>query len=81
MKDLIIPSKRIKIELYKIIIFFVIANIMNLFSIIKFDTKWSELITQLHIVVLLTLFFYLVSVIVLGVKTLILYFRTGKLVL
>lgn len=81
MKNLIIPSKRIKIELYKLLAFFIISNVMNIYSIIKFDTKWIELFSQFHIILLMTLFFYLLSFFGLSIKVLVLYFRKGKIIL
>ncbi|MFP4548877.1 MAG: hypothetical protein ACLFQM_12160 [Fidelibacterota bacterium] len=81
MKDFIIPARRIKTELYKLLIFFIVANILNIFSIIKYHTKWVELFTQFHWVLILTVFMYLISLLILGIKLLILYVKTGKLML
>ena len=81
MKDFIIPAKRIRTELNKLLIFFIVANVLNIYSIIKYDTKWMELFTQFHWVLILTAFMYFVSLLILGVKLLALYFKTGKLML
>jgi len=81
MKDLIIPATRIKTEIYKLLIFFVIANILNIYAIIRFETQWREIFTQFHWVLILTGVLYLVSLFILGIKLLILYFRYGKLIL
>ncbi len=79
MKDFIIPARRIRTELNKLLIFFIVANVLNIYSIIKYDTKWMELFTQFHWVLILTAFMYFVSLLILGVKVLVLYFKTGKL--
>lgn len=81
MKDFIIPARRIRTELNKLLIFFIVANVLNIYSIIKYDTKWMELFTQFHWVLILTAFMYFVSLLILGVKVLVLYFKTGKLML
>ena len=81
MKDFIIPARRIRTELNKLLIFFIVANILNVYSIIKYDTKWVELFTQFHWVLILTAFMYLISLLILGIKVMVLYFKTGKLML
>ena len=78
MNDIMIKGRRIKIELYKLLICFVIANIMNIFSIIKYNTKWTELFSQLHWVVILTALLYFLSLLGLTVKTLIFYVKPEK---
>ncbi len=78
MNDIIIKGKRIKIEIYKLLICFVIANILNLFSIIKFNTKWIEIFTQLHWVLILTGVLYFVSLVGLALKTFIFYVKPEK---
>jgi hypothetical protein len=64
MKDIIITAKRIKIELYTLLIVFVIANGFNLYAIIKFQTKFVEIITQIGYVLLFTLGIYVLWTIV-----------------
>ncbi|OJV36256.1 MAG: hypothetical protein BGO29_03620 [Bacteroidales bacterium 36-12] len=64
MKDIIITAKRIKIELYTLLIAFVIANGVNLYAIIKFQTKFVEIITQIGYVLLFTLGIYVLWTIV-----------------
>jgi len=61
MKDIVIKEKRIKTELLILLICFVTACIVNVFSIISYGTAWKELFTQLPVVVLLALVFYCLS--------------------
>ncbi|AQQ08919.1 hypothetical protein L21SP3_00712 [Sedimentisphaera cyanobacteriorum] len=59
MKDLVISAKTIKKELLIWLLCFLAAFGMNVYSIIKFDnTSFIELITQLHIVVILSFVFF-----------------------
>lgn len=60
MKDLVIKGKWIKRELLVLIIMFLIALIMNVVGIIKHEGRWMEMLSQLHVVLLLTLVLYLV---------------------
>ena len=55
MKDIHISGSRIKSELIVLAISFLTANVLNIYSIAKFKTRWSELIGQLHVVVIVTL--------------------------
>ena len=58
MKDTVITPKQKKRELYILLVAFIIANILNLISIVKYSTPTKELITQLPVVVAVTLFLY-----------------------
>ncbi len=62
MKDIIIKGKRLKKEIIIWLICLVIAEGVNLYSIIKYKTNWSELFTQLHYAAALSLLFYLVTI-------------------
>jgi len=75
MHDIVISKERIKIELKKIMIFFVVAFILNIYSIIKYNTKWIEIFTQLHWVMILTGVLYVFSLIILGIKLLVQFFK------
>ncbi|ARN55878.1 hypothetical protein [Sedimentisphaera salicampi] len=55
MKDLVIKAKTIKKELLIWLLCFLTAFGMNIYSIVKYDnTSFTELITKLHIVVVLS---------------------------
>lgn len=59
MKDLIITAKRIKIELLTFLICFVIANLLDLYAIIAYNTAYSELYTQIWPVLLFAAALYI----------------------
>ena len=69
MRDIIIPGKRIKTELKWLLISFTLAVILNVYSIIRFDTKWSELITSLHILLLVSVVLYVVLLLLRGLAS------------
>ncbi|GEM_PF-1604122 len=72
MKDFVIKAKVVKRELMILLGAFVLSFFSNIYAIIVHDGQWSELLSQLHVVVLLTLFLYflvlLIRLIYLGVK-------------
>lgn len=61
MKDIIIKAKTLKREVILLIALFIIAFLINIYAIVLHEGQWSELYTQLHIVILLTLFLYIVT--------------------
>ena len=61
MKSVTISSKRIKTEFYIWLACLVTALILNIFSIIFYNTKWIELITQLGYVFAVSLVIYMLS--------------------
>ena len=60
MKDITITASRIRKELIILIICFVAAFGLNIYSIAKFETDWSEILGQLHVVLGITIIIYLV---------------------
>ncbi|HKM94220.1 MAG TPA: hypothetical protein VJY41_11260 [Prolixibacteraceae bacterium] len=60
MKNIIITSKIIKRELLIWLATLVFAQLLNVYSIAKFKTEWSELYTQLGYVLALSVVFYFV---------------------
>lgn len=60
MKDLVLSGVRIKRELLLLLVFVVVALLLNVFAIIRYDTSWAELVTQLHIVAALGVVLYAV---------------------
>lgn len=63
MKDLIIKASVIKKELKIWFMLLIGAFFVNVYAIIVHSGDWIELITQLHIVVILSLVLYLMTVI------------------
>jgi hypothetical protein len=64
MKDIVIKERVVKRELILLLGMFVVAFLMNIYAIIVHGGNWSELVSQLHIVGLLTLFFYVLVLLV-----------------
>ena len=66
MQDIVITKKRIKKELFFLLISFVIALIMNVYAIISYNTRWIELLTTLHITIFLSVFLYFLIAVLRG---------------
>ncbi|MFA9390098.1 MAG: hypothetical protein ACERKD_09840 [Prolixibacteraceae bacterium] len=64
MKDLLIKSKRLKKEAIYFGSAFGIAFLLNVVSIIRFKTNWSELYTQLGYVFMIAVILYTLSIII-----------------
>lgn len=60
MKDIIITKNQIKKELIIWLCSLGLAFIINLYAIFKYDTPWIELLTQLHVVLLLSILVFIV---------------------
>jgi len=58
MKDMLIPGRRISREIMILIGCFVIAFALNIYSIIKYKTAWSELLTTLPITLAIAIVIY-----------------------
>ncbi len=61
MKDIVITGRRVRLELYILFASFAIAELVNLFSIIKYETPWTELFSQIGFVLILTVIIYAVQ--------------------
>lgn len=61
MKDIIIKKEFVKREIIIWSVSFLVAFALNVYAIIKFNSSWSELITQIHIVFLISIIIYLIS--------------------
>jgi presenilin-like A22 family membrane protease len=64
MRDIVLKGNRIKIELIILLFCFLIAFGINVYSIIKYHTKWEELFTHIHYVLLIAFIFYLILVLI-----------------
>lgn len=58
MKNIIITPKQIKREAIFLLVAFLIANLMNVFAIMGYDSPWKELFTSIPILFLLSLVLY-----------------------
>ncbi len=67
MKDTTIRASVKKRELKLLVISLIIAFLLNVFSIIIFNTKWIELLTTFHITILLTVVIYGLSIVLRGI--------------
>ena len=63
MKDITITGSRIKKEIIIVVVSLLAAIILNIYSISKFKTDWSELIGQLHVVILVAIAIYILVLI------------------
>ena len=59
MKDIVIPGKRIRQEFVILAICMVFAMVLNIFSIIIYKTEWTELLSQLHVVIAFGIVIYI----------------------
>jgi len=63
MQNITITGAQIKREITIISLSFIAAVGLNIYSILKYKTEWSELFSQLHVVVLIAIaIYFLVSV-------------------
>lgn len=58
MREIVITSKRVKRELYILLICFATAFILNIIAIIIYRTSWVEVFSQLGYVVVITFILY-----------------------
>ena len=61
MKDLVIKGKWIKRELIVLLVLLLVSFVANAVGIVKHDTEWIEMLSQLHVVVLLTMVLYVLT--------------------
>jgi hypothetical protein len=75
MKDTIIKGSVKRRELIYFIISLTIAFILNIYSIIRYDTEWIEIFSSLHIVLLLSVIIYvligILRLLIMGIRKLI----------
>ncbi len=64
MKDTIISAAVKRRELWILLACFVVANIVNWVAIIKFQTPWYEIFTQIGYVLVTTALFYCLLLVV-----------------
>ncbi len=75
MKDITITASRLRKELIIFIVCFAAAFALNIYSIAKFETDWSEIIGQLHVVLGIALIIYafvgIIRIIIIGISRLV----------
>lgn len=60
MQPIIISPQAIKREIRFLATAFIMANLMNIYAIITYKTNWIELISSLHILIILSFFLYFI---------------------
>lgn len=60
MRDLVIKAPVIKRELWVLLASVILAFLLNIYSIVAFNTEWSELYTQLHVTLLFGIGIYII---------------------
>lgn len=58
MKDTIITARRKKIELWTLLVCFILGNLANLYAIITYKTPVSEMLTSFFYVLLFSVVLY-----------------------
>lgn len=67
MKDIIIKSTTLKREIIIWIVALFCAVALNIYAIVKYDASWIELLTQLPVIILLSVLIYLLIIVVRGI--------------
>lgn len=62
MKDLIITAKQVRRELFVLLACFVVAEGANIFSMIRYQTPWTEFFTQIGFVLIITAVLYIILI-------------------
>ena len=61
MKDIVIPYSAIKTEFKWLLSFWIFSNLLNVFAILFYQSKWIELITYQPMVLFISVILYLVA--------------------
>lgn len=64
MKDIVITARRQKIEICFLVVSFIVANIMNIWAILTYNSPIKEIITSIFYVLVFTIVLYAFSVII-----------------
>ena len=67
MKDIIIKNTTLKREIIIWVTAFCCSVTLNIYAIAKYDASWSELLTQLPVIILLSVLIYLLILVVRGI--------------
>jgi len=74
MQDIRIKAEKVKKEFYLYLICLAIGCVVNIVSIVIYQTKWLELITQFGYVILISIVLYLLLVLFRLLFTLLIWF-------
>ena len=64
MKNIVIKVKWLKREAIIILICYLIANLLNVFAIAKYGTAWNEILSKQVIVLFITEWLYIASIVI-----------------
>ncbi|MBI3125623.1 MAG: hypothetical protein HYZ10_14605 [Ignavibacteriales bacterium] len=67
MKDIIIKNTLLKKEIIIWIVSLVIAMAINIYAILKYNASWTELLTQIPVMILISVLIYFVTLIARGI--------------
>ena len=67
MKAIVLTPEFIKREVIFLLLSFVVANLMNIYAIISYETSWMELISSLPILIILSFVLYVFILIPRGI--------------
>ncbi|MDP2038785.1 MAG: hypothetical protein Q8L04_15495 [Ignavibacteria bacterium] len=67
MKDIIIKNTTLKREIIIWVAAFCCAVALNIYAITKYDASWSELLTQLPVIIFLSVLIYFLILVVRGI--------------
>jgi len=60
MQDIVLTARRLRLELLILLTSFVVAELVNIYAIITYETPWTEVITKIGFVLVLTAVLYAV---------------------
>lgn len=58
MKDFVVTARRQKTEICSLVVCFIIAFLLNVYAIIAYDGKWSELYSTIFYLLIFTVALY-----------------------
>jgi hypothetical protein len=66
MKKIIITGNHLKRGFFIWFLSFIVAVVINIYSIVKYDTSWTELYSQIGFVVMISVMIYIVVLVFRG---------------
>ena len=64
MKDILIKGYHAEREIKYFIACFIAAIALHVYAIVTYQTRWIELLTQIHVTLALTIVFYLIVLLI-----------------
>jgi len=60
MQDVILSAKRIRFEILMLLTCFVLAELLNVYSIVTYGTSWTEIFSKIGFVLVVMAVFYVI---------------------